>query len=94
MMMVACSLFDTKAGIYGPPIFVAHEAIAVRSVQETAQDRRTLLARHPADFSLLVIGTYDDATGVLSALPHRSLGSVVSLLPAEPQRLDLLEEGS
>lgn len=81
MMLIAASVLDTKTGVFMAPMFVAHEAVAVRAVIEAAADRRTVLSRHPADFALVILGTFDDQTGEMMASAPRTVGTVVSLIP-------------
>lgn len=79
MMYSVCSVYDTKAGIWYPPMFHAHVAQAIRAVEQVANDASTSLGRFPADFELWRLGHFDDQTGEFS--PARALlSSVLSLV--------------
>lgn len=69
MKMYAFSLLDTKAGAFGVPFFVAHEAIARRMVHDLTNDPNTSVFRHPGDFSLYQVGEFDPSSGKLAATP-------------------------
>lgn len=85
MNVKAFSLYDQKTGIYGVPFFMAHVGQAVRAVIDLATDTNTTIGRHPADYSLVSLGEFDDATGIFVSRPPEAIGSVVSMLPAVKQ---------
>jgi hypothetical protein len=75
-------LYDLKTGIYGTPFFMSHTAQAIRAVQDLAKDFSTIVARHPADYMLYCLGTYDDQVG--GFYPEQEpLGTVVSFIPKQ-----------
>lgn len=63
--MFAFSLLDTKAGAFGVPFFVAHEAIARRMVSDLVNDPQSSVHRYPEDFSLYRVGSFDVSAGTL-----------------------------
>lgn len=73
MISHAYSIFDSKAAVFGPPIFFQNSALAIRSFTDYANDPSMMIHRHPEDFSLFQIGTFDDNTGVLSSITPVSL---------------------
>lgn len=76
------TLHDTKTGGWRVPFFCHFEAEAVRQVVQAVSDDRTELHRFPSDFILYRIGTYDEATGVVSAASPVNLGASSSLYMA------------
>lgn len=63
-------VFDAIAECaYGPIIAAARDAAAIRIFQEAAADERTELHKYPADYILLKLGTQDDSSGTITALP-------------------------
>lgn len=92
MILKAFSLLDMKTGIFNVPFFMAHVGQAVRACMDLGRDTSTTVGRHPADYQLVEIGTYDDQTGVLAAIPPQALGTVASLLPEPQRQLDLAAE--
>lgn len=78
MIYKVFSIFDSKAAAYGQPFFAYNEGIAQRNVAASL-DSDSLLAKFPQDYSLFVIGTFDDATGELKARSPVAVANVVSL---------------
>lgn len=85
MLLQAFCLLDTKTGIHHAPWFMAHFGAAIRTVQDLASDSNTIVGRHPADYCLMEIGTFDDQTGHLQSCVPRSLGTAVSFVKGEQQ---------
>lgn len=57
------SVYDEKARAYNLPFFFPNEEIAKRSFGDLLQRPDSLFAKHPTDFSLYAIGTFDDLSG-------------------------------
>lgn len=70
MHMVVCSVFDVAAGVFARPFFVASKGLAVRSFQDevarVAEDNP--MYKHPADFRLFYLGTFDDNSGMFNGV--------------------------
>lgn len=94
MIVKVFSLLDTKTGIYNLPWFMVHTGMAIRTIIDLAADPNTTIARHPADFVLVDLGTFDDATGQCDTRSHQHLGTVASFLPLPQQSLPLMDRGS
>lgn len=67
--LVVCSVFDSCAQVFGTPMFFRSKGEALRSWDEECNRAESVVAKHPEDFSLMEIGTYDDSTGMFEALP-------------------------
>lgn len=65
MKYVVCSVFDKAAAAYGRPFFVGAIGQAIRGFQDevnrNAEDNP--VNKHPDDFDLYYVGTFDDSTG-------------------------------
>lgn len=68
MILRAYTLHDVKALTYSPPFFVNNNGLAIRMLTDLVNDSNTAPGRHPADFKLYCIGSYDDAKGLLVPL--------------------------
>lgn len=80
-MITQCfSLLDSKTGIYGTPFFMPHVGAAVRACMDLGSDLNTTVGRHPADFYLVLLGSFDDQSGQFTN-EQTHIGSVVSMLP-------------
>lgn len=84
MILIGFSLLDMKTGIFNTPFFMAHAGQAVRACVDLGQDNGTTVGRHPADFQLCQVGTFDDQTGMFAIGTPTPLGTVASFLPARP----------
>ncbi|AXH74319.1 MAG: nonstructural protein [Microviridae sp.] len=67
-MKVIVALKDTAARVFGTPFFVQAAAQAVRSLRDEVNSGKAEsdLARHPSDFELYDIGSYDEDSGVIT----------------------------
>lgn len=74
MIIKAFAIRDTKADAYMQPFFCATNGMAVRAFKDGVNDDKSPFFKHPEDYVLFELGTYDDSSGVLS-----SLSSPVSL---------------
>lgn len=65
MNMRIYAVYDVKALAYAPPFFQATDGVAVRMLHELVNDSTSMVSRHPGDFKLYCIGTFDDQRGML-----------------------------
>lgn len=75
--------FDSKVGVFSTPFFCRHVGEALRIAHQVGEDQQTQIGRHPADFSLVEVGSFDDQTGVMTPLPHHSHGVVAGFLASK-----------
>lgn len=70
MQQIIVSVKDTAAQAFGRPVFVPSTAVAVRSFRDEVnrKDSTEDLARHPDDFELYELASFDDATGIITML--------------------------
>lgn len=88
MILNAYSLFDNKGLIFNTPFFQHNDAVAKRMLQDLVQDLNTSVGRHPSDYVLYCIGTYDDQTGELHPIsPRRHVADAISMLRVPPPEL-------
>lgn len=87
MKTLVFSVYDSKAEFFGTPFFSQTRGMAIRMFCDAAQDKNTMLAKHPNDFILFEVGTFDDSTGVLEAVKPVNLG--MPILEQEPIMVDL-----
>lgn len=86
MQTFAYSVYDNKALVYGLPFFGVTDGFAVRAFTELANDLNTTVGRHPSDFSLFCVGSYEDQTGALVPLsPLRHVIDANSVLTVQPR---------
>jgi len=54
------TVFDSKADAYLVPFFQQSAGVALRIFEDLANDPEHQFFRHPEDFTLFSLGTYDD----------------------------------
>lgn len=85
MILNAYSVFDRKALQYHPPFFASTDGAASRSFMDLANDANTTIGRHPADYVLFRIGTYDDQKGEMIPIsPLMHVVDAVALVSPAP----------
>ena len=63
MQYVLVSIKDSVAGFYRDPACVTNTDVAQRSFADTVQNPESPMAKHPGDYDLYKVGTFDDADG-------------------------------
>lgn len=63
MKHYAISIYDTKAMAFTPPAFFPARGLAIRSFIDAITEGKGNLGKHPEDFLLHELGTFDDQDG-------------------------------
>lgn len=87
MKMNVFAVYDGKASFFGRPFFEQTDASAIRVFADAVNDGNpnNMWNRHPEDYSLWRVGSFDDALGKLEACMPESLvtGSAIRDLRAD-----------
>lgn len=76
MKMLVFSVLDKAIQAFNTPFYARTAAEAIRSFGGLANDPKSNVAQHPADFVLYLLGEYDDNTGLFEcAEPRRVVGA-------------------
>lgn len=77
MILIACSVFDSKVGAFSPPFFCKTRAEGIRSFSDACSDDKLPFKLHPGDYRLYFLGEFDDASGALVRfeMPVASIGA-------------------
>lgn len=59
-------IYDNVAQVYNAPFCAINEAFACRDFENSIKRADTLLATNPSDFNLMKLGSFDDATGLIT----------------------------
>lgn len=70
MLIGVYSVFDRKSVAYGALLFFVNDDIAKRSMVEVMGERNNI-SLYPDDFDMYHVGTFNNETGVLTAVPVR-----------------------
>ena len=76
------SVFDSVAKVYGMPFVFVHEGEAMRWLNDMVRDDRSLLSKHPEDYKLYRLGTFDDIAGKFNIQEPEFLCNAVDFVPA------------
>lgn len=63
------AILDTKAQSHLQPWFVQNDDVAIRAFSDAVNDREHNIGKHPEDYHLVRIGSWDQATGSITAEP-------------------------
>jgi len=67
MKMEIYSVFDEAAKAFGTPFFMQNEMMASRAFSDLANDTNSTVNKHPADYKLYKIGSFNDETASLES---------------------------
>lgn len=80
MLRKVFAIYDSKAQVYSAPFMCSHVGEATRSFMDAVNDKGTLLNRHPEDYTLFEIASFDDCTAKYESLPTpKSLALAIEL---------------
>lgn len=65
MKLNVYSIYDTAVGAYMRPFFLQSDGQAQRMFKDLVQDKEHDVGKHPEDYSLVRIGSYNDQKGKL-----------------------------
>ncbi len=95
-MFEVFAVFDSKSASYGNLIVVPTKGIAIRSFSDVCANVESPVGKHPEDYSLFHIGTYDPNPGLLKAINPPvlvvSASSMVSIVKPEPSAQQVVKE--
>ena len=66
--MKVFALNDAKLGEFGQPFFWQANGQAIRFLQDLVRDPKTIVAQHPEDFRLYLLGEFDPKSGKFTSL--------------------------
>jgi len=78
MVYQVFSVRDSKGELFAAPFCMSNVALAIRKVSEFVNNPGSELSKYPGDFTLYHIGTFDEVSGVLTALSPVKLINVLS----------------
>lgn len=88
MDMLAFSIYDEKAQVYSRPFYALTMGEAIRTFSDASNTPDSPYNRHPTDYTLYQVGSFDDANGELDDHINNNLGSsdqyIDQKLPVEP----------
>lgn len=61
------SIFDQKANAYLTPFFLPEKGMAIRTFSDCINSKDHAFGRHPSDYTIFEIGSYNDADGQITS---------------------------
>ncbi len=71
MIMKICTIYDAKGEAFFQPMFFQSVAQAERSFQDATAKPDSDIGMHPEDYSLFLVGEFDQRTGQITVLEAR-----------------------
>lgn len=92
MRLRAFCIYDQKAKAYMSPFFMGEVGQATRAFTDMAASADHLIGKHPEDYVLFEVGSFDDHTGLIApfATPELVI-SALQVLPGAGEHPDLFE---
>lgn len=75
MNKIICSIQDSKAAAWLPPLFFSAKGAAVRAFSDAVNKGDGEIAKHPGDYTLYKIGEFDEQTGEITGCVAELLGN-------------------
>ncbi len=73
MLMHVYSFFDTASGAYMRPFVAQADGEATRVFDDLVADREHPMGKHPEDYSIFRVGSFNDQNGALTVEPPECL---------------------
>lgn len=70
MKIEVFSIYDNKAKAFSQPFYSPTVAVGIRNFEAAVKDANTQLHKHPEDFTLFHVASYDDEVGRFNNLEH------------------------
>lgn len=87
MKLIMISVHDSASEAWMTPMFFQTVPQALRSFTDAVNESGSDYAKHPEDYALFQVGSFDPETGVVSTCdPPQSLGLAINyIVPKEPK---------
>lgn len=87
--MKVYTVFDRKMKEHGSLVLFKNEEAAVRGMTDAFGGQDTIVAKHPEDFDLICIGSYDQDQGVVYGGVHDFVVNFGELLRKDVSQLQM-----
>jgi len=95
MLQQIFTIYDSKAGAYLPPFFLPQRGMALRTFGDCINDDTHQFSKHPEDYTLMSLGTFDDQSALAITTAPESIGNGLEFVVKEgnmPGWDDMTEE--
>lgn len=92
MIHKTCAVYDHAASAFMLPFQVPRDAVAVRAFTDAVNSKAGHpMSEHPEDYTLFLIGEFDDSKGEHRNILHEKLATGLSVLRRSPPDLSETE---
>lgn len=84
MKTIMYSLYDRAVMVYGRPVFAPAWGALARDLEEVLIDPNSMIAKHPADFDIYELGSFEDSSGDFQMYPRPLLVCNVGAMVNRP----------
>lgn len=77
------ALFDSQIAAFAQPYFSPTNGSALRAFSDHVNDKNSPVNKHPGDYSVYQLGSYDDQTGEIQPVKPARIGTAVEYLNKE-----------
>lgn len=74
------SIFDSAAAMYQRPFTAKSHGEVTRSFQDVCLDADHEIGKHPEDYTLYTLGTFNDGTGEIVGFPPEKIATALELV--------------
>lgn len=93
MIQKVFAVWDSKALAFMQPFFSNSTGAAVRAFADVANEDRSPIAKHPGDYQLYEIGTFNDLDGIMNSLvPNKLLGCALDFVEVKKSNSPVLDK--
>jgi hypothetical protein len=85
------TIFDSASAAYMRPFFAQSDGQATRSFGDIARDEKHEIGKHPEDYSLWRIGTFDDNSSEINPETKTCLATALELVAVKKANPDTPE---
>lgn len=78
MQHLMFAIYDSKTEAYSKPFYSLTKGEAIRTFQDAVNSPDSMFYKHPGDFTLFNIGSYDDDKATLDNGNHENLGCAIT----------------
>lgn len=80
MKLFVYAVHDVKAGTFMTPFFMQSNGAAIRSFFDAVKDTNHPISKHPEDYTLFHVGTWDDDSGQLVGIVPEAMVKALDAL--------------
>lgn len=85
------AVYDAKAQAFGNPFVMQNRAMAIRAFKFAVNDKQTEPGKFPEDYSLFILGTYNDADASIETITQTCIAYGLAMVDA-PEELTEVNE--